>query len=308
MASTNVTGARGFTLVTKFDKDFDLFKESIYQITNTKISEYERLKYEQQYMKVLGKIREHKKDMEKEIASKDKGEKYELEKDLDMLCDLLHLDDPRKETYITMEHLQKLGWTQMEVIISYTTDNVPEKEMYMPVKGTRKITQCDIDELNEMLEKYEINTKYRIAHFLGQVYQETGEGGIIIERYNGESIVEHFSRYENKYGNNNRGDGAKYRGAGLLQLTFKDNYVAYSKYVGDEKIIKDGAVYLAQNYAIDSGGWFWNYRSLNELADDTIKSNEDDVVERITRVINGGTTGLENRKKYYHQFMDVLNS
>ena len=99
--------------------------------------------------------------------------------------------------------------------------------------------------------------------------------------------------YEGKLGNNQPGDGPRFKGRGLIQLTGRDNYNAYGKAKGIDYTTQAAAKLLATNpvVAVDVACWFWTLLSLNALAD------KDDVTE-ITKKINGGFNGLEKRKAF----------
>ena len=170
-----------------------------------------------------------------------------------------------------------------------------------------------IGPLNNTFIKYNINTPKRIAAFLGQIGEESEYFQVIEEnlnysasellstfptKFNKNSAVEYSHQpekianrvYANKYmnGDESSGDGWKFRGRGAIQLTFKENYIAYSNYVG--KSLEECINYL-ENYsgAVDVAGWYWNLHSLNSFAD------QGDI-ETITRKINGGTYGLSTRE------------
>jgi putative chitinase len=103
-------------------------------------------------------------------------------------------------------------------------------------------------------------------------------------------------------GNSNEasGDGWKYRGRGLIQLTGKSNYQAFANSIG--VTVEKASEYLATlEGAAESAAWFWKKNNLNELADkgDTLA---------ITKRINGGTNGLDDRVKKYNEALNILNS
>ena len=101
-----------------------------------------------------------------------------------------------------------------------------------------------------------------------------------------------------KMGNTEEGDGWRFRGRGLKQLTGRDNYTRFGKSVG--MTAEEAAEYVATPAgAIESACWFWDTNNLNDIADT-------DDVKRMTKKINGGTIGLEDRMRRYGQAMDVL--
>jgi hypothetical protein len=91
--------------------------------------------------------------------------------------------------------------------------------------GLIGVTDSMVNDLNRVLFKYEINTIERIRHFLAQVQHESGNGKTLIEQYNGNSPESYFSNrdFRPEYEHTHAGDGARYRGAGYMQLTWKIN-------------------------------------------------------------------------------------
>jgi putative chitinase len=156
------------------------------------------------------------------------------------------------------------------------------------------------------LTAYEINTPARAAAFLAQVGHESAGLRFTTEIWN-PSQVEAQARYEGRedLGNTQPGDGFKYRGHGLLQVTGRANHAA----ARDRLRVKFGSIVpdfeeqphrLAEpQWAALSAGDYWVRHGLNELADD---SN----FMRITRKINGGTNGYADRLARYETAMNVL--
>lgn len=132
----------------------------------------------------------------------------------------------------------------------------------------------------------QINTSLRQAHFLAQLGHESGSLIFSEEIASGQA-------YEGRadLGNTQPGDGPRFKGRGLIQITGRNNYTAYGKARNRDFITGDNPRQLATdpNIAADCSGWFWTTRNLNALADN------DDVLS-ITRRINGGTNGLDDRK------------
>lgn len=162
--------------------------------------------------------------------------------------------------------------------------------------------QSDIDKYAEPLRKwcskFKIDTPLRIAHFLAQIAVESGNLKYVRELGNSA----YFDKYDTgklaiNLGNTPEkdGDGEKYKGRGLIQITGKANYTIFSKwYFGpgaDEKaFVEHPELVETPTPAVASAVWFWNLRNLNKYAD------LDDVL-KITKLINGGTNGFEQRKK-----------
>lgn len=178
--------------------------------------------------------------------------------------------------------------------------------------------------LLSILPDYDINTPERTAAFLAQCAHESGNFNLIKENlnYKAASLLKVFPKYfksqqiadqyahnqemianrvyANRMGNGSEesGDGFKYCGRGLIQLTGHDNYQAFADSI--ETHIDDLPEYLATfEGAVQSAAWFWETNNLNELAD------QQDIVA-LTKRINGGTIGLEDRKKHYAHALQVL--
>ena len=180
-----------------------------------------------------------------------------------------------------------------------------------------------VSPLNSTIEKYAINTPARIASFLAQIGHESN--GLItrmenlnystqgllstFKKYFDEASAQIYARhperiankvYASRMGNGDEssGDGWKYRGRGLIQITGHDNYSHLATDLNMK--IEDAVVYLESvDGAAMSAGWFWDKNKLNPLAD-----IED--IESITRKINGGLNGLEDRKRIYQLAKSVL--
>jgi predicted chitinase len=165
------------------------------------------------------------------------------------------------------------------------------------------VTDSMVKDLNRVLFKYEINTIERIRHFLAQVQHESGNGKTLIEQYNGNSPESYFSNrdFRPEYEHTHAGDGARYRGAGYMQLTWKITYRSFSEYVEDNRIVEEGTLYVASNYAWESAGWYWKfYKGLNEKVDSGYTVNQ------VTKVINGGKGGLDERIANYNKAVEII--
>ena len=180
--------------------------------------------------------------------------------------------------------------------------------------------------LNAVLPKYQINTPQRIAGFLAQCGHESAGFSVLTEnlnysadglckvwpkRFPSAAAAQPYHRnpekiankvYCDRMGNGSEasGDGYKYRGRGAIQLTGKDNYSAFAKSIN--KSLDETVAYCETlEGAICSAGWFWDKNKLNSCAD------SGDIVA-MTKKINGGTVGLEDRKKHYQEALHVLGA
>jgi len=162
-----------------------------------------------------------------------------------------------------------------------------------------------VDPINEVMTRYQITTHLRAAHFLGQVGHETG-GLRWLEEIWGPTPAQR--RYEGRrdLGNTQPGDGYRFRGRGLFQLTGRANYERFARAVNQPQIVDNPDLVATPYWAAQSAGWFWHVgnrtgRSLNELADC-------DDLRGITLVINGGLNGLEDRRIWTERAKRVLRS
>ncbi|ALD96241.1 glycoside hydrolase family 19 protein [Pseudomonas syringae] len=175
--------------------------------------------------------------------------------------------------------------------------------------------------LNTAMSKYQIATQLRIAAFIAQVGHESGQLTVTVEnlnysakglqatwpkRFDATSAAEYARQperianvvYGSRLGNTAPGDGWKYRGRGLIQVTGKANYEACAEALGLDLINHPELLELAQHAAM-SAAWFWHQAALNTLAD------KGDFLT-ITRRINGGTNGLADRQALYARALEVL--
>jgi len=156
------------------------------------------------------------------------------------------------------------------------------------------LSDGELIDLIRCLIQYKINTPARIRHFLSQTAHESGGLRWLEELGDG-------SDYEGRtdLGNTQPGDGPKYKGAGVIQLTGRANYEAFCKAVKDPKVM-DGCDYVAQTYPFTSAGFWWTNNDMNALCD------RGATVEEVTLRVNGGYNGLEDRKAYYAKACQVI--
>ncbi|PTC24768.1 chitinase [Pseudomonas aylmerensis] len=151
--------------------------------------------------------------------------------------------------------------------------------------------------LNAAMGKYGIVTKLRIAAFIAQVGHESGQLRYVREIW---GPTAQQAGYEGRVdlGNNVSGDGFKYRGRGLIQITGRANNAACGEALGLD-LINQPTLLEQPQYAAMSAAWFWSMRGLNTLAD------QGEFV-KITRRINGGLNGLADRQALYEKALKVL--
>lgn len=142
--------------------------------------------------------------------------------------------------------------------------------------------------LGETMGRYEITTPLRQAHFVAQVAHESGGFRYRVELADG-------SAYEGRQdlGNVQRGDGKRFKGRGLIQLTGRANYTDYAQAnpFGADVVVLPEQVATDDRICADVAGWYWRRKRLNTWADV-------DDLENITRRINGGLNGLKERRAY----------
>lgn len=183
--------------------------------------------------------------------------------------------------------------------------------------------------MSEILPKYGIDTPERVAGFVAQCAHESANFKRLEENlnYSEQALLSVFGRYfgeapkrsaaeyarkpemianyvyqdefrSSKMGNVNEGDGWLFRGRGLKQLTGRDNYTRFGKTVG--MTAEEAAEYVATKQgALESACWFWDHANCNQFADDR------DIVG-MSKKINGGTIGLEDRQRRWDEALALF--
>lgn len=183
----------------------------------------------------------------------------------------------------------------MERTLDFNGIDKISKHTLSDVLGTTNtIVEPFIPWLNEYCQKYEINTPLRLAAFLAQIGHESGRF-----RYT-EEIAKGYA-YEGRkdLGNTQKGDGLKFKGRGLIQITGRYNYTELSNDLGIDFVSQPMMLSLPE-YAVWSACWYWDKRKLNTMADEGRFRD-------ITKAINGGYNGLEDREKLYSKCKRMLN-
>lgn len=173
------------------------------------------------------------------------------------------------------------------------------KSIISPTKYDDARLQSITDALNQTFERYSIDTNLRICHFLAQVLHESGAF-----RYSSEiwGNTPAQKKYDTRVDLGNTpepdGDGYKYRGRGWIQLTGKANYSLVSKEFGQDFVANPDLI-GHEPYDGLAAGWYWSRRKLNVFAD------LDDITT-VTKKVNGGYTGLNERKMWLAKAKNVL--
>ena len=179
-----------------------------------------------------------------------------------------------------------------------------------------------LDPLNQTFIKYNISTTQRQAAFIGQCQHESNNFRTLEEnlhysadglmrtwpsRFPSADVAEQYANnpekiankvYAGRMGNTEEGDGWKFHGRGLIQLTGRENYVNFGTAIGVD-IVNNSNYILNPKYAALSAGWFWNKKGLNDLAD------KRDYPE-MTKRINGGLLGLADRIAKIDKAKEIL--
>jgi putative chitinase len=182
-------------------------------------------------------------------------------------------------------------------------------------------------QLNDCIDKFNINNPLRLAHFLAQCAHESAGFTATQENlnYSADGLRKIFGKYfaddatatayarqpqkiaarvyANRMGNGDEvsGDGWKYHGRGYIQLTGKDNFSAFSKAADVDCISNPDTV--VTTYALLSAAWFWQTRSLNTAAD---KGSDIAVITEVTKIVNGGILGLDDRAARFNAIYKLL--
>jgi len=147
--------------------------------------------------------------------------------------------------------------------------------------------------LNDAMAEFDIDNTARTAAFVAQIAHESGELRYTRELASG-------AGYEGRadLGNTEVGDGVRFKGRGLIQITGRDNYAECGQILSVD-LLEDPAALERVDLACRSAAWWWKRHGLNALADQG-------AFLRITRIINGGTNGLASRQAYYARAQQVL--
>lgn len=222
-------------------------------------------------------------------------------------------------------------WNKLFTIVDTPSTNLPLN--INKLRGV--IPDVVISQLPNVMAKFSINTSLRLAHFLSQCAHESGDFKVIFENLNyseagllgifksdfdanKDKVLSDFEKkkakelernpqkianfvYANQNGNGGEstGDGWKFRGRGYIQLTGRENYRKFTQFIGVDAVNSPDIV--ANTYPLASAAFFFSNNSLWSICD---KGSSDAVVLALTKRVNGGTNGYDDRllkfKKYYN--------
>ena len=201
------------------------------------------------------------------------------------------------------------------------------------VSGTLKLEKLKghipdsvIAQIPDTAAKFGITTNLRLAHFLSQCGHESGGFKAVSENlnYSADGLVKIFGKYFNattaagyarnpekiaskvyasRMGNGNEAskEGFKFRGRGYIQLTGKENYTKFGKFIGED--IASNPDLVATKYPLASAAFFFNSNGLWTICD---KGADDATVTAVTKRVNGGTIGLADRIKHFKEYYNLL--
>ena len=227
-----------------------------------------------------------------------------------------------------------IGPASLEKLGLSSTPSVVKEEVLIPKGGPINLEKLKghvpdvvIAQIPTVMEKFQINTPLRLAHFLAQCGHESGgfkatqenlnysADGLkkIFPKYFPGNLAESYARnpekiaskvYGGRMGNGGEEtkEGYKFRGRGYIQLTGKDNYSSFAKSIGEDTVANPDLV--ASKYALASAGWFFSKNGLNAIAD---KGADDATVTAVTKRVNGGTIGLPDRIKHFKEYYHLLS-
>lgn len=183
-----------------------------------------------------------------------------------------------------------------------------------------------INQIPEVAQKFNITNSLRLAHFLAQCGHESGGFKAVTENlnYSADGLKKIFGKYfpgdtalsyakkpekiaskvyANRMGNGDElsKEGYKFRGRGYIQLTGKSNYKGFSDFIGEDCISNPDLV--STKYPLASAAFFFDKNNLWKICD---LGSSDDVVTKVTKRVNGGTIGLNDRIKHFKDFYNLL--
>jgi putative chitinase len=203
--------------------------------------------------------------------------------------------------------------------------NIPPSSFKLEkLKG--HIPDAVIAQIPDTAAKFNITNTLRLAHFLAQCGHESGGFKAVSENlnYSADGLVKIFGRYftsttapgyarnpekiaskvyASRMGNGDEAskEGFKFRGRGYIQLTGKSNYTGFTKFIGEDCVANPDLV--ATKYPLASAAFFFDSNKLWSICD---KGSSRDVVESVTKRVNGGLIGIEDRWKHFQEFYNLL--
>ena len=175
--------------------------------------------------------------------------------------------------------------------------SITQQQLLQILPNAGPVAGVFVPVLNAAMVHYQIIGPKRVAAFIAQIGHESGQLKYVKEIW-GPTAAQ--VKYEGRkdLGNTVAGDGSKYRGRGLIQITGRANYMACGEGLGLD-LIKQPELLEKPQHACMSAAWFWTTKGLNTLADAG-------QFDKITRRINGGQNGAADRQALYARALKVL--
>ena len=175
--------------------------------------------------------------------------------------------------------------------------SITQQQLLQILPNAGPVAGVFVPVLNAAMGHYQIVGTKRVAAFIAQIGHESGQLKYVKEIW-GPTVAQ--AKYEGRkdLGNTAAGDGSKYRGRGLIQITGRANYMACGEALGLD-LIKQPELLEKPQHACMSAAWFWATKGLNTLADAG-------QFDKITRRINGGQNGAADRQALYARALKVL--
>jgi putative chitinase len=206
------------------------------------------------------------------------------------------------------------------------TPSIPSSSGFKLDKLKGHIPDKVIEQIPDTAKKFNITTPLRLAHFLSQCGHESGGFRLVNENVNYSAaglkgifgkyfpgnLAESYARQPQKIasrvyggrmgnGTESTGDGYKFRGRGYIQLTGKDNYTRFGKFIGEDTVANPDLV--ATKYPLASAAFFFDSNKLWSICD---KGSDNATVTAVTKRVNGGTIGLADRIKHFNEYYNLL--
>ena len=218
--------------------------------------------------------------------------------------------------------------TEPAPVASVVSTSIPSNSGFKLEKLKGHIPDSVIAQIPETAEKFQINTPLRLAHFLAQCGHESGGFKATQENlnYSAKGLAGTFRKYfineaaagpyaknpqkiaskvyGGRMGNGpeSTGEGYKFRGRGYIQLTGKDNYTNFAKFIGEDTVANPDLV--ATKYPLASAAFFFDSNKLWSICD---KGADVATVTAVTKRVNGGTIGLPDRIKHFQEYYHLLS-
>lgn len=193
--------------------------------------------------------------------------------------------------------LKTLFKTNHHVVYVKPKVTVTAEDLSLIMKCNTQTALKYSDSINNAMCKFEINSFERVCAFLAQIGHESG-GLKYTKEIWGPTLSQQMYEGRSDLGNTEKGDGKRFMGRGVIQITGRANYTQVAEGLGIDCVNNPSLLELPEN-AVASAAWWWKSKGLNELADNG-------EFKKITRRINGGYNGLKDRMERFEKAKDVL--